>query len=312
METRNYYIITPYESTFRNFDKVWEFDKNNNTIAIGWTYLGDPKNLTKEQLIEKSKNTEKPISKIAANMIASFTNIKIGDRILVRKGRSKCLAIGEVIKESYYDLIKGDERKLYANTEYNFANFIDVKWEDKIKEYELPVFAISTIYQIDQDKYENFIDDKVEAMELNNIFDNESTIDTTSFILEKYLQDFITSNFRKIFGDNVDIFIDKDGIKGDQYNTGNAGIMDILAFDKANNKFIIIELKRNKSSDIVVGQILRYIGWVEENLCNNEEKIEGIIICGEGDVRLQYAIKPVSSFVKLKYYKIDFRLSDNI
>jgi len=37
--------------------------------------------------------------------------------------------------------------------------------------------------------------------------------------------------------------------------------LDILAKDPA-GKFVVVELKRDKASDVAVGQILRYVGWV--------------------------------------------------
>lgn len=44
----------------------------------------------------------------------------------------------------------------------------------------------------------------------------------------------------------------------------------------------MIELKRDKSSDAVVGQILRYMGWVQKHLAENGELVSGLIIATEG------------------------------
>jgi restriction system protein len=73
----------------------------------------------------------------------------------------------------------------------------------------------------------------------------------------------------------------------------------------------VIELKKGRESDKVVGQALRYIGWVSEELCKDGQKVRGIIICREPDDRLYYVVKVVPN-LELKYYHIDFRLSDSV
>ena len=60
--------------------------------------------------------------------------------------------------------------------------------------------------------------------------------------------------------------IEKDGeLKSQQYRT-DIGPIDILAREKNTNNYVVIELKRNQTSDSTVGQIARYMGWVEEHL----------------------------------------------
>ena len=63
----------------------------------------------------------------------------------------------------------------------------------------------------------------------------------------------------------------------------------------------MVELKRGQGNDQVVGQILRYIGWVQENY--RTEKVRGIIIVGKKDRRLSYAIKAVKN-IQVKEFKL--------
>ena len=56
---------------------------------------------------------------------------------------------------------------------------------------------------------------------------NES-IDQNAFVLEKYLEDFIVSNFGTIFKGNLRIYEDSEGADGQQYDT-DIGPIDILA-----------------------------------------------------------------------------------
>ena len=68
-----------------------------------------------------------------------------------------------------------------------------------------------------------------------------------------------------------------------------------------------IELKRKKTADKVVGQILRYIGWVKENLGEN---VRGIIIINEPHEKLDFSLKPIENIVKIKYYRVKFEIDD--
>lgn len=52
---------------------------------------------------------------------------------------------------------------------------------------------------------------------------------------------------------------------GGQFRVGTWAF-DFLAVDKGNNDLVVIELKKGRISDKVVGQILRYIAWINENL----------------------------------------------
>jgi hypothetical protein len=40
----------------------------------------------------------------------------------------------------------------------------------------------------------------------------------------------------------------------------------------------------------VLGQVLRYMGWVKANLAKENEKVGGIIIVGEEDKALNYVV----------------------
>ena len=55
-----------------------------------------------------------------------------------------------------------------------------------------------------------------------------------------------------------------------------------------------------------MGQILRYMGWVEEKL--NDSGVTGLVIAGGFDPKLDYAIKRVSG-VSVYSYKVSFELS---
>ena len=49
------------------------------------------------------------------------------------------------------------------------------------------------------------------------------------------------------------------------------------------------------------------MGWINDNLKSENQKVKGIIICKEPDSKLLYAIK-MTKDIEIKYYEIDFRL----
>jgi hypothetical protein len=79
----------------------------------------------------------------------------------------------------------------------------------------------------------------------------------------------------------------KGEIVGHQYST-EIGTIDILALDSS-GKFVVIEFKKDQSSDQTVGQLLRYVGWVHLNLAR-KEPVRGIIIASQIDEKTRYAL----------------------
>ena len=91
-----------------------------------------------------------------------------------------------------------------------------------------------------------------------------------------------------------------------EYSLGDAGIADLVCKDKKGN-YVVVETKKGRESDKVVGQILRYIGGLKKE----GKKARGMIIVNEPDKKLGFAIEAVKDFIKLKYYKVRFEITDN-
>jgi restriction system protein len=176
------------------------------------------------------------------------------------------------------------------------------------KSFATQVFRMPTIYEIPEEKFHALTEGPVEAA-VESAGIEEGVQNQTEFLLEKYLEDFIVSNFDVIFKKRLVLYSDPvEGIVGQQYQT-DVGPIDILAQDPRTNSFAVIELKKGRESDRVVGQVLRYMGWVAEHLCKQGQEVQGVIICKEPDEKLKYALKMAKN-VSVKYYKIDFRLED--
>ena len=70
----------------------------------------------------------------------------------------------------------------------------------------------------------------------------------------------------------------------------------------------MIELKRAESGYKVVGQVLNYMGWVQSNLAQKNQKVRGMIIVGKADRTLRHALMPVSDKISLKEYRVSMTL----
>jgi RecB family endonuclease NucS len=91
-----------------------------------------------------------------------------------------------------------------------------------------------------------------------------------------------------------------------EYPIGSAGKADLLCRDKKGD-YVVVEMKKGRESDKVVGQILRYIGGLKKD----KKRARGIIIVNEPDEKLDFAIAAVGDLVKLKYYRVRFEITDN-
>lgn len=130
------------------------------------------------------------------------------------------------------------------------------------------------------------------------------------FALERHLHDYMFDNW-----DVLDLARDweiytRDGEPeaGYEFRTP-IGRIDLLARHKWKPQWLVIELKREKSSDAVVGQVLRYMGWVQKHLADDGEAVQGLVVATEGDPQLHYALEVINS-VSFKSYEVEFRLKD--
>lgn len=129
----------------------------------------------------------------------------------------------------------------------------------------------------------------------------------SSFALEKHLEEFLVSNWKSTeLGQEYDIYDGGDGLVGQQLQT-DTGPLDILAISKDKRRLLVVELKKRRAADAVVGQVLRYMGYVKEELAEADQTVLGVIIARDDDTRLKRALSMVPS-VSFYRYQISFRL----
>lgn len=132
--------------------------------------------------------------------------------------------------------------------------------------------------------------------------------DPSAFALERHLEDFLVANWNQTpLANDYDIY-EVDGIKvGQQYPT-DTGPIDILAISKDRSELLVIELKRGRASDSVVGQVQRYMGSVLELLAESNQKVSGLIIALDDDLKIRRALS-VAPNISFFRYEINFKLN---
>ena len=110
--------------------------------------------------------------------------------------------------------------------------------------------------------------------------------DGNLFILESGIEEAVKANLAQL-----KLKLAEEEIQ-QQCNLGiGVGRTDLICRDKDNN-FVVLELKAVQTSDNVVGQILRYMGYIRENWAEKEGvKVKGIIITPSYDEQLRLAAK---------------------
>ena len=130
-----------------------------------------------------------------------------------------------------------------------------------------------------------------------------------SFAMEKHLEEFIVDNWVSTeFGKSYDIYDEDPDRPGQQFPT-DTGRIDILALSKDKKSLLVLELKKGRASDAAVGQILRYINFVQEEIAEPGQSVKGVIIALNADQRIRRALDAVPSLSLDFYrYEVDFKL----
>lgn len=136
---------------------------------------------------------------------------------------------------------------------------------------------------------------------------DETVEDPSAFAMEKHLEDFLVHNWSQTeLGRDYDIYQEEGESFGQQYPT-DTGPLDILAISKDKKRLLVVELKKGRASDAVVGQTLRYMSYVQEMLADSGQTVHGIIIALEDDKRIRRALAMVNN-VEFYRYQVSFKL----
>jgi len=244
-------------------------------------------------------------SKVGAGLRCGFLwtvakGIKIGDTVLCPDG-SGHYKIGEVTGDYIYQ------------AEGILPHRRPVRWlsqsidrADMSEDLRNSTGAIGTISNVT--RYYEEIEKLIGGVSGPKIVSTDETIeDAANFVMEKHLEDFLIENWGQTeLGKKYDIYEEEGEQVGQQYMT-DTGAIDILAISKDKNSLLVVELKKGRASDVVVGQTLRYMGYVQEVLAEAGQAVKGAIIALEDDKRIKRALTMVPA-IHFYRYQISFKL----
>lgn len=252
--------------------------------------------------LQKNPGKSKISAGLACGMLWTICKgINKGDIVLSPDGKG-AYYWGEI--ESAYYHQPGDilpHRRRIKWSEYQISK------EDMSQELKNSSGSVGTTSDIT--KYSLELKTLIKNIEAANILvSRDETIESLSeFALEKHLEDFLVKNWsRTELGKDFDIYEEEGELVGQQYQS-DTGPMDILAISKDKKTLLVVELKKGRASDNVVGQIQRYMGYVKEELSEYHQDVKGVIIGLEDDIRIKRALA-VTSNIEFYRYIIDFKL----
>jgi restriction system protein len=226
--------------------------------------------------------------------------IQKGDIVLSPDGTGS-YRVGEVSGDYFY--APGEVLPHRRSVHWFIATIDRASMSDALKN---STGSIGTVSRISQ--YEPEIERLLGRVVTPSLASMDETVeDLAAFALEKHLEDFLVQNWAQTdLGREYDIF-QEDGEKvGQQYPT-DTGPLDILAIKKDKSELLVVELKKGRASDAVVGQILRYMGFVLQELAEPGQSVKGVIIALEDDQRIKRALA-VTPNIKFFRYQINFKL----
>jgi predicted Mrr-cat superfamily restriction endonuclease len=230
--------------------------------------------------------------------------IKKGDLVLCPNGAGS-YQVGEVIGDYYYakSQILPHRRK--------------VQWLDTIvarsamsEALRNSTGSIGTVSNVTSyhEEIESLIGDSLTPSRSAILTTDPDIEDPAAFAMEAHLEAFLVANWSQTILTNDFSIYEEDGEPvGQQYAT-DAGPIDVLAISKDKKRLLVVELKRGRASDVVVGQVLRYMGFVREQIAEKDQAVEGAIIALDDDQKMRWALLSVPS-ISFYRYQISFRLA---
>lgn len=304
---KNYYRIMLGEKS-----KYAQEAHDNNFIGAGWLADIDFTNKIPDKwrdfnekyiptYLKRHPEKTKVSAGLACGMLHTIMKgIAIEDIVLSPDGQGNYF-VGEVTGD--YQYVKGTE----------FPHRRRVQWfpgkisrEEMSESLKASAGSIGTVSNIS--KYS----EEIEALISGNrppavVATDESIEDPSVFALESHLEEFLVHNWKHTkLGKNYNIYEEDGEIVGQQYPS-DTGPIDILAISKDGTELLVVELKKGRASDYVVGQVQRYMGYVKDELAEKNQKVRGVIVAFDDDPKIKRALS-VAKDIEFYTYSVQFTL----
>jgi len=251
--------------------------------------------------LEKHPDKSKIAAGLACGMLWTICKgIQKGDIVLCPDGTGKYY-MGEIAGDYFYkpnDILPHRREVVWSDQ--------TILRSEMSQELQNSTGSIGTTSDIT--KYAEEIESLIGNVPQETIITTDATVEDPSvFALEKHLEDFLVKNWsRTLLGKNYNIYEVDGELVGQQFPS-DTGYIDILAISKDGKEILVIELKKGRASDVVVGQVQRYMGYIKEELLENGQIVKGAIIALEDDIRIKRALSVVNN-IEFYKYEVSFKL----
>jgi len=251
--------------------------------------------------LEANPDKSKVAAGLACGMLHTICkSIQVGDIVLCPNGARACW-VGEVTGDYFY------------HPDSDLPHRRPVSWRAATLSYDDMSYALrcstgsaGTVSNIT--KHATEIGALIQGAARPDLVASDPAVeDPGAFALEKHLEDFLVHNWAHTpLGRDYDLYTDDGQVVAQQFPT-DTGPIDILAVSKDRRTLLVVELKRGRASDTVVGQVQRYMGYVMEELAESEQVVRGAIVALEDDTRIRRALRAAQN-IDFYRYEVAFRL----
>lgn len=251
--------------------------------------------------LQQNPDKTKVSAGLACGMLWTIAKgVEVGDVVLCPDGKGSYYA-GEVIGN--YEYHKGQALPHHRAVRWFSRTISREEMSEALQNSTGSIGTVSTIT-----KYASELDALLSGSRPQVITTTDETIEDPSvFALEKHLEDFLVENWKSTeLGRHYNIYEEDGEMVGKQYES-DTGPIDILAISKDKKELLVVELKKGRVSDVVVGQVQRYMGYVKEELAEAGQTVRGVIIAFEDDIKIHRALS-VTQNIDFYTYKIQFKL----
>lgn len=194
-----------------------------------------------------------------------------------------------------------------ANGRYDFLFATD---RGKVVWYDPDKHGLWSIEETPDGLKVRRVDDASEEVPASSDIDAAEPVDDGfgggAFALESHLRDYLARNppSTTMHGP-LTLFVDADGRDGVEYQT-DCGPADLVFLDREGD-FVVFELKLGRGPDAALGQVQRYMGWIEHHVAKGKT-VSGVIVANSISDKLKYAGK-VAPRIQLMEYKLAVTLA---
>lgn len=285
--------------------EIWMNCRKNGRAAIGW---GDPHD-----------EVEHPAGRRAEGYLRQ---VAPGDRIVAFLKNRRLGGWGTVTEA--YNPQDYDPQLRPGTDEPDFGKVVHVQWEQSatpplgkaalMKREEMYgfnfMYTISPLRPDSFDRLKGMIEDPKRwepIYELEEVVPESAETATEDSEDDEAPSPLRETALRQLLAQKLDLIESglvpfQKGNSAEEFQVGIAGRIDLLCKDRNGNP-VVIELKRDRSSDEVIGQLARYMGYVKKHLLPAGKIVRGIVVAHAIDERLELAVDALAN-AELRVYQV--------